>query len=275
MLQLLVLSFFGGACAYYPRSLNLNFLCTPLDTTMYVRDIPWDCSSYVICLSGQALPATCPLGKLYMSAEINSKCGFTTEVNSTRCEGTIWKFTAGERKKEDIDLNPRPLDERLAATLQQLPKLIINRFCNCAVATPAPQTTSRRSVDTIPKATLPHSGECAHYFDCSVINGASEYMEYLLECPYPSLFSTHTGTCKDYRLVSCGERSEPRTPCEYHHYLQKYNCSDPGCAACDYHHPSCVGLANGNHPVPNMDDVLIACYEQRTMSIIPVPPKKA
>ena len=48
----------------------------------------------------------------------------------------------------------------------------------------------------------------------SAEGGQAELMEYLLECPYPSLFSKQTGSCQDHRAVSCGEREEPKAPCK-------------------------------------------------------------
>ncbi|BFZ00430.1 hypothetical protein BsWGS_03469 [Bradybaena similaris] len=219
-LMLLIFSYLEGSHAHYVKALNLNFLCTPLETGMFVRDVPWDCSSYVICISGLAVPATCPMGKLYMSTQINSKCGSAAEVNPARCVGTIWQY--------------------------------IREIC-------------RHN----PTATVPDAAQCSHYFDCSLGEGGREYMDYLLECPYPTLYSTQTGSCKDYRFISCEERTEPRSPCEYQQYLQKYNCSDPSCAACHRQHPSCVGLPNGPQRLSHRDDILIVCQDQRTISIIP------
>ena len=47
----------------------------------------------------------------------------------------------------------------------------------------------------------------------SVTTG-QEWIEYLVECPYPDLFSTQAGSCQDHRMVSCGEREEPKAPCK-------------------------------------------------------------
>ncbi|XP_059153724.1 uncharacterized protein LOC131939449 [Physella acuta] len=210
------------AAGYYATSLDLDFLCSPPAGSLYVRDVPWDCSSYVICSSGRAIPTACPRGLLYANASRNSRCVAAQVADSSRCHGQVWDY--------------------------------IRAICHHN-----------------PTATVPYAERCSQYMDCGVEPGGHQFMDYLLECPYPSLYSTQTGSCQNYHYVTCAEREEPKAPCEYLQYLQLYNCSSPHCWECGRHHPSCVGLPNGRHRVTSRDDVIMECDTERTLNILTVP----
>ncbi|XP_012937508.1 uncharacterized protein LOC106011655, partial [Aplysia californica] len=65
---------------------------------------------------------------------------------------------------------------------------------------------------------IPHEKDCHRYYDCSFHDPAMPQgspLAYLVTCPYPQLFSVHSRKCEDYKLVSCGPRTEVKTPCEW------------------------------------------------------------
>nr|KAG5685771.1 hypothetical protein BaRGS_013456 [Batillaria attramentaria] len=106
---------------------------------------------------------------------------------------------------------------------------------------------------TNPQAKIPSPDSCHTYLDCSNVAAEeqtrAEFVDYLLECPYPDLFSSDTGQCQHFSFVSCRHRLEPKAPCDYFQYLQLYDCSSKNCTACTQHHPSCRGLSDGSHAV--------------------------
>ncbi|GFO16556.1 chitin binding beak protein 1 [Plakobranchus ocellatus] len=276
-----------GCSAYYARSLNLNFLCDPNDPSAYVTHVPWDCASYVICMNGQALATPCPAGKLYAGAVRNSKCEPAAQVDASRCQHQIWSYI-----KAICLANPTGVVHDAEHCGQ---------YFDCTVTNDNTITNSNTGV-------LPNGNDDAAAAAAATVSGSGdgnanggirssstsslvtraplgggdrtgrqvELMEYLLECPYPYLFSVQTGSCQDYRTVSCDLREEPKAPCklcEYLQYLQLYDCNGPDCATCKRRHPSCVGLHNGRQPVPLRSDVVMECQGERTVNIFLATPK--
>lgn len=58
-----------------------------------------------------------------------------------------------------------------------------------------------------------HPESCARYVDCR--NRNTLIGNYQEECAYPQLFDSFNNSCKPYREVKCGNRPEPKAPCEY------------------------------------------------------------
>ncbi|GFR80879.1 chitin binding beak protein 1 [Elysia marginata] len=238
---------FSSVSAYYARNLNLDFLCSPGEQTAYVTHIPWDCAGYVICMNGQAIPTPCPPGKLYASASENSKCEPAAQVDASRCHQQIWNY--------------------IQAICSQNPTAVVHDAERCGQYLDCTVTNENTIVSPGTASAASASGSGVVTRAPSEAAGQVEMVEYLLECPYPGLFSTQTGTCQDFRAVTCGEREEPKAPCDYLQYLQIYDCNGFECAACKQHHPSCVGLPNGQHPVPGRSGVIMECQGERTVNI--------
>ncbi|XP_067670570.1 uncharacterized protein [Haliotis asinina] len=117
-----------------------------------------------------------------------------------------------------------------------------------------------------PSAKLPSQLSCSQYFDCSQSTSSVEYVKYVMECPYPQLFSDVHGRCLHFKLVQCGKRPMPVAPCDYIQYQQM--CPDPRtCAPCHQRHPSCSGLVDGYHPVTSSRNHYMYCDSGRTLSI--------
>lgn len=62
-----------------------------------------------------------------------------------------------------------------------------------------------------PSSIVAHPANCAQYFNCSQRN--TRLGGYLLECPYPLLFSTVSNSCQNFTITSCNSRFEPQAPC--------------------------------------------------------------
>ncbi|KAK3776727.1 hypothetical protein RRG08_019182 [Elysia crispata] len=256
---------FSSVTAYYARNLILNFLCSPTDPAAYVTHIPWDCSSYVICMNGQAIPTPCPTGKLYASATRNSKCEPAAQVDGTRCHRHIWSYirTICMHNPQGVVHDPERCGQYFDCTLTN-----DNIALTSGVEKSAPNTLA----ESLPFLSSARSGDAGSVTSGVVTRAPSvttgqEWIEYLVECPYPDLFSTQAGSCQDHRMVSCGEREEPKAPCDYLQYLQLYDCNGIDCLTCTKSHPSCVGLSDGKQPVPRRSDVIMECQGERTINI--------
>ncbi|XP_061184903.1 uncharacterized protein LOC133192909 isoform X1 [Saccostrea echinata] len=112
-------------------------------------------------------------------------------------------------------------------------------------------------------AILPHPFQCAQYYDCRRVIGNS----HLRECKYPQLFDESTMTCRNFTDVNCGERTEPRAPCDYLQNHCEMNATD--CTPCEERLPSCINLPDNNNPYPNKpnSEYYIKCYRNRTVSV--------
>uniref|UniRef100_A0A8W8LYV4 Chitin-binding type-2 domain-containing protein n=2 Tax=Magallana gigas TaxID=29159 RepID=A0A8W8LYV4_MAGGI len=64
-----------------------------------------------------------------------------------------------------------------------------------------------------------------------------------------------------YSVVSCGQRFEPKTHCEY----DKYLCQHAHCPPCFLRHPSCHGLPEGLNPWPGKEGTpfFLVCRDGR------------
>ncbi|XP_041347811.1 uncharacterized protein LOC121367600 [Gigantopelta aegis] len=199
--------------------LALDWLCN--EDSTHARDIPWDCSSYLVCHSGKAYPFKCRAGTLFDNATHN--CVWPNSRNSGRCK--------------------------------QNPLTYIDTICRWN-----------------PNAKLPSPVSCGQYFDCSQTGGSGQYAKYVMECPYPQLFSERNKRCEHFKRVQCGTRRVPKAPCDYVQYLQL--CQTTKCRPCERRHPSCKGRNNGFQPIYNAPRFYMFCDSERTLDIKQCPPRQ-
>ena len=67
-----------------------------------------------------------------------------------------------------------------------------------------------------PHLVFPHPDECQLYYNCSVtyVTVPTHLEQHLVECPYPSLFSTQSLQCENFTEVCCGFRKEIKDKCK-------------------------------------------------------------
>ncbi|VDI54945.1 Hypothetical predicted protein, partial [Mytilus galloprovincialis] len=114
-----------------------------------------------------------------------------------------------------------------------------------------------------PHGIIASSLNAAQYFDCSQYNSPNGH--YLMECPYPQLFSTVSYRCEEFVTVTPDKRPIPQAPCEY---LQ-YHCKsgDLTCTPCENVHHSCIGVPNGDQAITyrKWQAQYVRCYQNRTL----------
>ncbi|XP_041355816.1 uncharacterized protein LOC121373314 [Gigantopelta aegis] len=116
-------------------------------------------------------------------------------------------------------------------------------------------------------AMYPHAGNCAQFFDCSLLSRGPFQSPYLTECFYPSLYDIPLKKCRHFTLVNCMGRMEPKASCEY----LRVKCPD---GICDPNkpckEPSCVGLPNGHNVYPGkeMTETFLECHMERVTGIM-------
>ncbi|KAL4228860.1 hypothetical protein ACF0H5_011900 [Mactra antiquata] len=115
-----------------------------------------------------------------------------------------------------------------------------------------------------PTAILPHPSNCAQYFDCSRSN--TKYGHYLLECTYPMLFNAQTLQCEDFQTVTCQNKFEPKSPCQY--FQNICPAGNITCESCQERLPSCVGLPDGINAIQGQgwSRDYVTCSNERTLS---------
>ncbi|KAL8592491.1 hypothetical protein ACOMHN_021433 [Nucella lapillus] len=217
--------------SFYHNDIKLDFLCRGISGHLSVRDVPWDCASFLVCYRGRAFLHQCPGDRLYNHTDTQRQCLPETEVDASRCRGKLLDY--------------------------------INDICR-----------------ENPSARIPSAINCAHYVDCEsrqktatgpANKAPAGSLDGLLECSYPKLFSPDTGSCQHHSLVSCGHRFEPTAPCQYLQYLQLYDCHSLNCTQCASHHPSCLSLPDGLHPLPGHQGVAMKCQDERTVEFLTCP----
>ncbi|ESO83792.1 hypothetical protein LOTGIDRAFT_169029 [Lottia gigantea] len=192
---------------------HLDWLC--LDEGIYARNVPWDCSGYIICSAGIAYSFHCPASQTYNA--VLSTCEYVKNYGTNDCIQNPFNY--------------------------------LDMLC---LYNPGAKIESQES--------------CAQYFDCSQRSSTWQFSKYVLECPYPDLFSSKTGRCENFRNVKCGARKEPKAPCDYVQYKQI--CADPGkCSPCNKRHPTCLGYKNGFHPIPTSSKYFMFCFRERTLLV--------
>ncbi|BFZ01380.1 hypothetical protein BsWGS_04419 [Bradybaena similaris] len=114
---------------------------------------------------------------------------------------------------------------------------------------------------------LAHPDSCSWYVNCSMTPDAvmSRYFDgYVMECPYPQLFSSVTSQCEDFNHVDCQSRFEPKSPCEY----RANKCRESShCIPCWVRYASCRGLSEGLNPWKGMEwqPFFVECHKERTV----------
>ncbi|XP_076453497.1 uncharacterized protein LOC143288755 [Babylonia areolata] len=120
-----------------------------------------------------------------------------------------------------------------------------------------------------PNGKLAHPSECSLLYDCTRLTARPNFPKYLSECKYPYLVDAATVQCKPHDQVTCGDRREPISPCDY----QGYKCTTSNCKSCELVMPSCYGKLNGFYPVINqeMTSTYMECRDQRVVALSSCP----
>jgi hypothetical protein len=74
--------------------------------------------------------------------------------------------------------------------------------------------TSAVISDKITDGVTPLQGQSTGNNTEPALRRKQAFVDYLLECPYPLLFSPDTGECTDPHQVACRWRFEPKAPCK-------------------------------------------------------------
>ncbi|OWF42971.1 uncharacterized protein LOC110460385 [Mizuhopecten yessoensis] len=80
---------------------------------------------------------------------------------------------------------------------------------------------------------------CAKYIDCITSRRTGIVTE--RECLYPQLYDQVSGECRQPETVICGDRPEPKEPCDY----DANKCKTAHCIPCRLRMPSCQGYPDG------------------------------
>ncbi|XP_060066238.1 uncharacterized protein LOC132546535 [Ylistrum balloti] len=80
---------------------------------------------------------------------------------------------------------------------------------------------------------------CAKYIDCPASRRTGIIVE--KECSYPQLYDEGMGRCRQPDKVTCGDRMEPKEPCDY----DANKCKTAHCIPCHLRMPSCDGYPDG------------------------------
>ncbi|XP_076435351.1 uncharacterized protein LOC143275260 [Babylonia areolata] len=260
----------SATTSYYHSDLDLDFLCKSRTLPAFVRDVPWDCSSYVVCLRGRAFHSRCPEGRLYSSRGRGRKCLPTSQVNAARCQGQIFDYTDQICRANPSARIPSPDSCAHYVDCRARQR---NSFTGPADTTATTTITGAPP----PAGFLDGLLECSYPLLFSPATGRCEHFSFVrcrhtFEPKAPSLFSPATGRCEHFSFVRCRHTFEPKAPCDYLQYLQIYHCDAADCSECERHHPSCLFLTDGYHPVPGRRDVMMRCQGERTVDFLTCPP---
>ncbi|KAK3790969.1 hypothetical protein RRG08_006144 [Elysia crispata] len=225
--------------AFYWQLWSFSTMCTEDKGLTFARRNPWNCNSYLVCMYGTTLPGQCPPGLVYSDATQTCRdpvpselahCGRSVLASlETACiQRPGWKFRS---------------------------PFSCAQFFECKSQRPSAGFLSSSGKSSSAPST---SGGTER-------QGQRENPLQLMECPYPSYYSTTTSSCESFDKVQCGTRPKPKAPCDYIQYRQL--CDSPHCLPCSQRHPSCVGHSNGAHPLPRYDNLYILCYSERTFDV--------
>lgn len=131
---------------------------------------------------------------------------------------------------------------------------------------PAAAAVTQPTCDEGFTGTYAHPSECQLYYDCSVVYDVIPpfFEQYMVECPYPELYSTDTHQCEPFSLVNCGDRIEPEYACDY----RASRCGGPNCRPCDAAFSDCRGMMDGFHGHTGKPDspAYVECQSGRQMA---------
>ncbi|XP_069100906.1 uncharacterized protein [Argopecten irradians] len=83
------------------------------------------------------------------------------------------------------------------------------------------------------------------------------------ECAYPLLYDEDMKRCAHPDFVKCGDRFEPKDPCDY----KANQCEGPNCVPCSARHPSCSGRPDGLNVWPGREQTpyFVVCRGERVI----------
>ncbi|XP_067669497.1 uncharacterized protein [Haliotis asinina] len=116
-----------------------------------------------------------------------------------------------------------------------------------------------------PSAKFADPRNCARYYDCSTRYHHFGLKPYQSECKYMYLYDESSSTCRLFDMIKspCGNKFEPKSPCEYRigRCLGREHCM--ACSA------SCVGQPDGEVPYPGIPRTRyhLFCRGERTVEI--------
>ncbi|XP_033744422.1 uncharacterized protein LOC117330326 [Pecten maximus] len=105
---------------------------------------------------------------------------------------------------------------------------------------------------------------CARYIHCPVPRElGTPVIPEVQECPYPLLYDEDSKLCAYPDSINCGDRIEPKDPCEY----KANQCEGPNCVPCSARHPSCTGQPDGLNVWPGREQTpyFVVCRGDRVI----------
>ncbi|XP_060066265.1 uncharacterized protein LOC132546564 [Ylistrum balloti] len=94
----------------------------------------------------------------------------------------------------------------------------------------------------VPQCNAALKESCARYIACPVPKETgTPVIPEVQECPYPLLYDEESQRCAYPETVKCGDRTEPKDPCDY----KANQCQGPNCVPCSDRHPGCSGRPDG------------------------------
>ncbi|XP_033744423.1 uncharacterized protein LOC117330327 [Pecten maximus] len=118
--------------------------------------------------------------------------------------------------------------------------------------------------DTVPQCNSALKDSCARYIHCPVPRElGTPVIPEVQECPYPLLYDEDSKLCAYHDSVKCGDRIEPKDPCDY----TTNQCQGPNCVPCSARHPSCSGRPDGLNVWPGREQTpyFVACRGERVI----------
>ncbi|XP_069142701.1 uncharacterized protein [Argopecten irradians] len=105
---------------------------------------------------------------------------------------------------------------------------------------------------------------CAKYIHCPASGDlVLPVIPEVRECPYPLLYDEDSKQCAHPDSVKCGDRFEPKDPCDY----TANQCEGPNCVPCSARHPSCSGRPDGLNVWPGREQTpyFVVCRGERVI----------
>lgn len=191
---------------------------------------PADCGKFRMCVLGRETEFKCPdktvTNQMMQACVPQGSYMDTCSKTQKTVTGTTSLTSKPDPTKTDkptTQKTEKPTTPTIPTTSTQAQK--VNPFMEMCKASPT--------------AVLPHPQSCAKQVDCSLVMAG---MVGVMECPFPTLWSTDTKRCDNPFTVKCGTRWEPKDACEYESNACKHSSH---CVPCEIRFPSCKGRADG------------------------------
>ncbi|XP_076443984.1 uncharacterized protein LOC143282269 [Babylonia areolata] len=243
------------------------------EITTWIRH-PDNCSRYLACSGGQAREMT-PCGEGHVFSVRDKHCvavgsslddceepSFDVHAQLPFLNSSFWNRLRLP-DTEGWSLGQPVLSQSEAVTAEDwLVPLSSVDVQQSGLPVPVPEEVCGSA-----QSVFPHPGNCAWYFNCSLLPDAvmeTYHGDHVVECPYPQLFSSVSLQCEDFADVLCQSRSEPKSPCDY----RANHCQETShCIPCWVRYASCVTLPDGLNPWPGLywQPFFVECYRQRTL----------